>query len=88
MAESTFHLKIISREGAVFDGNIISLSSYNDKGKFDILSLHANFISLIYKEIVIIKSGGDKKVIKIEKALLKNKNNNLEIFLGVDNVTN
>lgn len=86
--DNVFHLKIVSREGVVFDGKVVSVSSYNQRGKFDILSLHTNFISLIYKKIEIVKPEGSKQVINIQKALLKNKANNLEIFVGIDNLTN
>ena len=82
-----FHLKIVSKEGILFDGDIKSLTSFNDKGKFDILGLHANFISIIYKKITIIDKAGGKKDMDIDKALLRNKENNLEIYLGIDNIS-
>lgn len=81
-----FHLKIVSKEGTLFDGDIKSLTSYNDKGKFDILGLHANFISIIYKKITIIDKNGGSKDMDIDKALLRNKENNLEIYLGIDDI--
>ena len=87
MQEEVFHLKIVSKEGILFDDNVRSLTSYNDKGKFDILATHANFISIIYKSIIIIDSKGQKKELEIEKALLRNKNNRLEIYLGIDNIS-
>ena len=88
MISAGFDLKIISREGTVYNGKVLSLTSYNDRGKFDILELHANFVSLIYKEIDIIDVKGNKQTIKIEKALLKNKDNNVEIYIGIDNISN
>lgn len=85
--DNLFHLKIVAKDGILFEGQIQSLTSYNDKGRFDILALHANFISIIYKSIIIVDSKGDKKEMTIEKALLKNKSNNLEIYLGIDNIS-
>ncbi len=87
MNDNLFHLKIVAKDGILFDGEIKSLTSYNDNGKFDILALHANFISIIYKSIIIVDSKGGKREMDIEKALLKNKENNLEIYLGIDNIS-
>lgn len=84
--DNLFHLKIVAKDGILYEGEIESLTSYNDKGRFDILALHANFISIIYKSIIIVDSKGDKKEMTIEKALLKNKSNNLEIYLGIDDI--
>lgn len=86
--DNLFHLKIVAKDGILFDGDIKSLTSYNDRGKFDILALHANFISIIYKSIKIVDSRGVEKEMTIEKALLRNRQNNSEIYLGIDNISN
>jgi len=85
--DQLFHLKIVAKDGILFDGDIKSLTSFNDKGKFDILALHANFISIIFKSIKIVDSKGVEKEMNIEKALLRNRQNNLEIYLGIDNIS-
>lgn len=84
--DNLFHLKIVAKDGILFDGEIKSLTSYNDKGKFDVLAFHANFISIIYKSIKIIDSKGIEKEMTIQKALLRNRQNNLEIYLGIDDI--
>lgn len=85
--DNLFHLKIVAKDGILFEGDVRSLTSFNDKGKFDILALHANFISIIYKSIQIVDSKGNVKEMAIEKALLRNRQNNLEIYLGIDNIS-
>ncbi|MEK7168887.1 MAG: hypothetical protein AAB778_02640 [Patescibacteria group bacterium] len=85
--DNLFHLKIVAKDGILFEGDVRSLTSYNDKGKFDILALHANFISIIYKSIKIVDSKGIEKEMIIQKALLKNRQNLLEIYLGIDNIS-
>lgn len=85
--DNLFHLKIVSKEGVLYEGDIKSLTSFNDKGKFDVLATHANFISIIYKKISIVEKNGNLKEIDIQKSLLKNKENNLEIYLGIDNIS-
>ncbi len=86
MDPNLFHLKIVAKDGLLFEGDIKSLTSYNDKGRFDILAYHANFISIIYKSITIVDAKDEKKEMTIQKALLKNKSNNLEIYLGIDDI--
>lgn len=84
--DNLFHLKIVAKDGILFDGEIKSLTSYNDKGKFDILALHANFISIIYKSIKIVDVKGIEKEMTIQKALLRNRQNYLEIYLGIEDI--
>jgi len=80
-----FHLKIISREGLVFEGDVDSITSYNNKGKFDVLSLHANFISLIQKGVTIKETkDAAEKQINFDNALMKVKQNLVEIYLGIE----
>ncbi|MCS7092425.1 MAG: hypothetical protein NZM26_03680 [Patescibacteria group bacterium] len=78
-----FHLKIQSRQGIIFEGDVESVTSYNAKGKFDVLSLHSNFISLIEKKIIV---RNDNKIIQdldIDIALLRVKENFAEVYLGI-----
>lgn len=75
------------REGDVYKGESVRVTSINPKGKFDILPGHANFISLLEKEIQIIKTDGQLIEIPIESALLRNKDNQVEIYLGIDTLT-
>jgi F0F1-type ATP synthase epsilon subunit len=83
-----FHLKVASREGTVFDGDVESITSFNDKGKFDVLASHANFISLI-KDNLTIRKVGEKvdNQIKFENALLRVRENFVEVYLGIEGMT-
>lgn len=85
--DNLFHLKIVAKDGILFEGDIKSLTSYNSKGRFDILAFHANFISIIFKSIRIVDVKGNSKEMTIEKALLRNRQNNTEIYLGIDNIS-
>lgn len=83
--DSKFHLKVASREGIVFDGDVVSVSSFNEKGKFDILSNHAHFISLIKKNITIREAATAKeKVLSLDNALLRVKDNQVEVYIGIE----
>lgn len=74
---------IRNRDGVVFEGECLSLSSYNDVGKFDVLRLHANFISLVQKEITIVTKNGDSRTIGIDNGVCKVKENKIIIFLSI-----
>ena len=79
-----FVLKVLSRGDILFEGEVESLSSVNDTGKFDVLRGHANFISLIRDYLVIREKGGRTKEIKIGSGILKVLDNEANIYLGIN----
>lgn len=85
MQDKIFKLRIVSKEGVVYDGEAFSITSYNESGRFDVLSQHANFISLISREITLRDLGGKVRKILIKSALLRVRENNVEIYIGFDN---
>ncbi len=78
-----FHLLVRSRQGVLYEGEVSSISSYNEDGIFDILPEHANFISLIQKSLVIRDLVNNVREFNVTTALLRNRNNNVEVYLGV-----
>lgn len=76
-------LVIRDRSTLLFQGEVESVSSLNDKGPFDILPRHANFISIIKKQVVIHLPKKEEKQIELESGILKVRNNNVEIYLGI-----
>lgn len=82
----TLFVSIKSPEGVVFEGNVIALSSYNDNGPFDILPMHANFISIVKNKIIIYENKKTVKEFKLDNAILKASNNNVKVFLGIENL--
>ncbi|MGD8744669.1 MAG: hypothetical protein PVJ52_03685, partial [Candidatus Woesebacteria bacterium] len=64
------HLTIKNRERIIFDGEVKSLTSYNEKGKFDVLPQHANFISLIRKELVYRELDGKENKLELTKGII------------------
>ena len=63
-----------------YEGKVNTFSSVNDKGIFDMLPGHANFITLIKERISFIQ-GSTKKELKIGSGILKSSNNSAYIFL-------
>lgn len=73
-------------ENILFDGEVDRISSFNEVGRFDIYPRHANFISIIRKQLTLYRDHKILKDLKIEQAVLKIKNDHAEIFLGIDTI--
>lgn len=84
MTVPTLQVKVRDLVSTLYDGEAVGVSSVNEKGPFDILPLHANFISIAKEKIIIHKKDGQKQEIKIDTAVLKNVNNTITIFLGIE----
>ena len=81
--DETILLKIQTKQGFSFNDQVKSLTSYNDKGIFDVLPEHENFISVIKDKIIIHQKDGKDKEMKIDTAVLRVYGNETDIFLGV-----
>lgn len=71
------------RNALVFEGSVEGISSFNDKGPFDILAQHANFITLIKKELVLHLTDRQEKRVDATSGVLKIRDNMIEIYLGI-----
>lgn len=71
------------REGALFQGEAEAVSSFNETGPFDVLPLHANFISLIRNSITLIIPNSAPKEIALNSGVLKVRENKVEVYVGI-----
>lgn len=78
------NVTIMTADSILFEGEAESVSSVNDKGPFDILPYHANFISLIKEKIVIKDKSGKDKEFKLKNAVLKAYKNQVSVFMGIE----
>ncbi len=77
-------VRIISPKEIIFQGQADSVSSKNSAGKFDILPLHANFISFIENQPIDIRLKGQKDVnFKFPFAIVYNHENKVDIFTDI-----
>lgn len=83
MDNKPFYLKVQDRDQVVFEGEVLSVTSKNDKGIFDILPNHANFISLLNQNIKITKVDGSTQEVNLDNGVVKALGNKVEIFLGI-----
>lgn len=77
------HVFIRNREKILFDGEVVSISSRNEKGVFDILPLHGNFISLVEQRLILQKTDGTKEELFVSNGVLRASENRVEVFIGV-----
>ena len=84
--EVKFHLLVRSREGVVYRGDVNSITSFNEEGEFDVLAKHANFISLIQKGLIIRDMKGVIRKIDVSSALMRVRENFVEVYLGVEGI--
>jgi F0F1-type ATP synthase epsilon subunit len=80
---SNLNVSVRSKKKTYFKGNAVSITSLNDKGEFDILPGHANFISLISKYVVIDKDQKSEQKFVVSNGILRVKENTVEVFLEV-----
>ncbi len=83
MRSKTLVLKVQTRKDILYQGEIDSLTSVNQKGKFDVLKEHANFISLIKDYILIKDLKGKDYRLNIGQGLMKVLDNQINIYLGI-----
>ncbi len=83
MADKKIHVIVRDRNHVLYEGEASGLSSKNSKGTFDILLNHANFISLVNETLYIHESGGREVPIPMNNAIVKAKENKVEVFVGV-----
>jgi F0F1-type ATP synthase epsilon subunit len=84
MSTKSFHLLISNPERTFFDGNVVSLSSKNKSGPFDILPDHAHFISLLENQPVeVVDEQGKKQAFQVVRGLISAKENQVRVFVDL-----
>lgn len=74
---------IRSRQGLAYEGELASISSYNQVGAFDILPQHINFVSMITKKVILRRADGKIDEINVDKGVLIVESNKVRVFIGV-----
>lgn len=82
--QSLIHLTIQDTENTIFQDEVDRITSYNEMGKFDVYPMHANFISIITKQISVYQNRMVIKDIPIQQAVMKVKKDEVKIFLGLE----
>src|SRR5437764_820185 len=87
MTKTVLKVKIRDTETVIFEGEAQRISSFNEVGPFDVLPMHANFISILNKQLVLFHENQKIKELPIEQAVMKVKGDQIHIFLGIEAFT-
>jgi len=68
---SNLTVVVRNKDKVLYSGQVAAVTSINDKGIFDILPQHANFISLIKEKVIIHPSLKKNNEIQIENGILR-----------------
>jgi F0F1-type ATP synthase epsilon subunit len=71
-------------EKTIFDGFATSVTSVSNRGKFDVLAYHANFIALIQETILLGQENKPPVQIPIKTGVMKVRQNSVKIILGIE----
>jgi len=81
MPTPTLHVRIISPQQLILDTQAVSVSSKNTQGNFDILPLHANFITLVENSPIVVKAPNQKPLtFKFPLAIIMTAENKVNIY--------
>lgn len=72
-----------NRETILFQDKVSSVTSYNDKGVFDILPEHESFISLIKNSVIIHKNKNDREI-KIDNGIVRVYKNEVFFYINFE----
>jgi len=83
MSDSQTALSVIIRDdtGETFTGEVLSISSSNENGPFDILSQHTNFITIIREKLILRLPSGTEKEFPVESGVLRCFSSQVEIYI-------
>lgn len=73
-----------NREIILFQDKVSAVSTYNEKGIFDILPEHESFISLIKNSVIIHKNKNDSQEIKIDNGVVRVYKNNVFFYINFE----
>jgi len=77
-------VKVYAPFQVYFEGDAYSVSAVNDVGPFDILPRHHNFLCMLVPCTLVIQPvEGEKKSIKIHRALMHVKADRVVVFVDV-----
>lgn len=82
--DNILSVQVVHGDRILYEGEATSVSSRNDKGRFDILPQHANYIALIKDFVSIAKTQGKEQQIVMKTGILRAYENKVQIFLGFD----
>jgi len=79
-------VKIRNREKILLEEEARAVTSVNNKGVFDVLPKHCNFISIIKDKITIYLPDRRKETFAVSSGIMSVIQNQVEVFLDISNL--
>jgi F0F1-type ATP synthase epsilon subunit len=76
-------VRICTPTSVIWEGPASAVSSINASGPFDILPYHANFITIVEKSPIKVKTGSITKEFTYENAIIHAYKNSVKIFTNL-----
>lgn len=71
-----------NKDRILYSGSAYAVSSINDRGIFDILPQHENFISLLKEKIIIHQTQKESQHLQIDNGVLRVNNDKVYIYVN------
>ena len=81
--EDLLTVTIKSKTESIFEGKAFSITSLNQRGFFDILPFHTNYVSLIKDFVVLDKGLATEKNIQLDKGIVTVTSNVVRVYVGI-----
>ena len=83
MNNALINATIRSKESILYEDTVKSVTSKNERGVFDVLPFHTNFISLIKDYVVFNKGLKDEQKFNMKKGVLYVMSNEVNVYVGI-----
>lgn len=84
MPSQTINVVVRNRNIILFQDKVEGVTSYNDRGVFDILPEHESFISLIKDKLIIHKTIKENQEIKIDNGIVRVYKNSVFCYINFE----
>jgi F0F1-type ATP synthase epsilon subunit len=82
--EKLLAVQVMNPNKILWKGEAKSISSKNNYGPFDLLPEHANFVTLVKKEPIIIRGTEEEKTFSFDSAVIYIHKNEVLIFAQIE----
>ena len=81
--DKLLQVEVRGRQGMIFAGELKAVTATNAKGVFDVLSSHANFVSMIKDKVILRRSDGRFDEVNVGEGVMVVEENTVKIFSGI-----
>lgn len=81
--QQRLQVKIFDKSKVFYEGGAWAVSSTNEIGPFDILSEHANFITVFREYVTVHKDEKNMQKFDFEKGIFHVRSNIVEVYVGI-----